>query len=234
MTSELSTLGEPVKVGSISFQTIISSSILPMPEKRLDLTTSFQIGMKITNNSQKDYYFIRMQRNLIVQHKVYDHSYHCEAIIRTDRNEYNYVYDYNSWLYLFPRSDDVVLAESGKSTNLMFQGVIGWQKSHKKTRQRKKKNIEKTSMLENYVAGEENDYKLVVYLVFKDNHFFLRPVSKETHSYKIGCEYRMIEILRSSKENYHNSYFAHIIPNLDQIWVGIVHTPFIEFQIVEG
>lgn len=233
MTPELLVLSEPVKVGSVSFQTRVSSSVLTAPERRLDSTTSFEMGMKIINNTQQDYYFLRMRRNLIIEHEKYHRLHRFPQISRTDIYGYGGFYDYKSRSYILPSSDDAVLAEAGKSVNLAFQGAIAWRKPHQKTG-RKKKNKEKTLIPETYVAGEESSYELGAYLILKDTHFLLQSSSKEAHRYKVACEYQMIEIMEYSKDTYQNSYFAPFIPSIDQIWVGVVHTPFIEFQIVDG
>lgn len=224
MNPNVQTLSEPVEINGVSFQTFISNSVLTKPERTLDSTTSFQLGMKITNNSRQDYYFFCMSQNLIFEQRI--SSPHHGQIVRTD------IYG-DSRYFLFPQNNDVVLAESGESIKVVFNGVISWQRPPKRTKQKKKRTPSEMPIKETYSVGEESNYWLAVSLKFKHISFPLHPFSNEPLSYKIGCEYRMLEVARYSKDNYHDSYFAHIIPSiLDKVWIGLVHTPFIDFQVI--
>jgi hypothetical protein len=224
MTQELPTLSEPVEIGGVSFQTMVSSSVLTKPERTLDSTTSFQLGMRITNNSHQDYYFFCMSQNLIFEQRI--SSPHYGQVVRTDIHG-------DSRYFFFPHNNDVLLAESGESIRVVFNGVISWQKPCKRVKQRQKKIPSKIPIQETYSVGEESNYWLAVSLNFKHINFPLQAFSTDPLSYKIGCEYRMLEVVKYSKETYHDGYFAHIIPSiLDKVWIGLVHTPFIEFHIV--
>ena len=139
----------------------------------------------------------------------------------------------DSRYFLLPHNNDVVLAESGKSIKVVFNGVISWQRPYKRTKQRKKRKPSEIPIQEAYSVGEEINYRLTVSLKFKHISFPLHPFSTEPLSYKIGCEYRMLEVVEYSKDTCHDSYFAHIIPSiLDKVWIGLVHTPFVEFHIL--
>ncbi|NJL89837.1 MAG: hypothetical protein HC916_08655 [Coleofasciculaceae cyanobacterium SM2_1_6] len=219
MTPELPTLSEPVEIGGVSFQTMVSNSVLTKPEKTLDSTTSFELGMKITNNSSQDNYFFCFPGNLVFE----------QVLI----NGYIEGTSYSTDSPFLPHNSNVILAAPGKSITLIFRGIISWYKPYKKVKQRKKKKASGVPIKQAYSVGEEDTYQLMTYLVFRDIKLLLSEFSSQPLVYRIRCKYQVREVPKYSKDTYFNSYYTHIVPSiLDEIWIGLVRTPFLEFQII--
>lgn len=224
MILESPKLSEPVEISGISFQTMISSSILTIPEKTLNHTTPFQIGMKITNNSTQDYYFLRFPSYLDIE--------------QYSNLELQRVYPPCTDSWYVPRDIHVVCVKSGKFNYLSYKGTIAWHRPYhaKRYKNRKRKDFSRILPLqEEYSQGEEATYYLEVSLDLGDETASLGEFIREPLSYRIKGKYCMSENAASGLkfEGRFLDGSKSIEPNIsDKMWVGIVHTPFLEFQLV--
>ena len=222
MTPELPTLSEPIEINGVSFQTVISQAVIPIPEKIADGETCFKSGIRVTNHTSQDYFFFNFPSMLIPYIKLPNGQ-----VLRAG-------YDTDS--VIWPRNSHLVIVESGKSIDLLWNTSLIWIQFHKNIIKNKSKKIR--GIPESY----ETAPKLTFIVPFRSYLILyypgIEPLLPKPDIYQFRFGYYMqnnLEALLYSKNDHYNSYYRHIIPSVfTRIWIGLVDTLFVAIQVVEN
>ena len=214
MTLELPALSEPVEINGVSFQTVISPTILPIPEKVKDGKTWFKAGMRINNNSSKDYYF-------------FDFPAMLRPSIKLSTGQV-FISSFNSDLRFCPRNHHVMLVKPTESADILWNACLAWIQFGTNIIKTKKK-------IRGVPEPYQNDPKLRFLFPFREHivlyYAAMNPFPPKPDKYQLGFSYS----LQSNLENFQlNSFYRYIIPSVySNIWTGSVNTLFVPVEIVE-
>lgn len=230
MTLESPILGEPVEIDGIFFETFISNSVLVAQKKGTigrrfpEGKTMFETGIRITNLTERSYYFC--------------HLVCSEVEIISPRGESSLSIFTSPWRWyeLQVFQSDFVLADAGKSVDLLVQGYLGWTANYsaKKARTKKKKFGQDYRF-----RYDEDTWRMFL---------ILNPINTNTHlgkdpiifgSYQIRFNYKLdIAVQRkhlsqlANNSNYKTGYPSYIETDIiDNSWYGEISTSFIDFRI---
>ena len=215
MPPNLQTLSEPVKIDGVSFQTFISHTILPIPEKVAGGKTWFKAGIRVTNGTYQDYYFF----NFPIMFR---------PSINLPSGEI-FMAGFDADAMMLIKNNHLILAEPGESVDILWNACLAWTQFYKNTIKTKGKKIR--GVPEPY----KNDPKLTFLFPFKNYvvlyYAEMEPFSPKPDKYQFGFSYSMGASL---EEIQHHSSYENIMPSVhSKIWIGSVHTLFVPVEIVE-
>ena len=216
MTPELPTLSKPVEIGGVSFQTFISPTILPIPEKVAEGRTWFKAGIRITNNTAENYYF-------------FDFPDMLRPSIKLPTGE-GYRASFNTDSMLFPRNHHITLVKLGESADILWNACLAWTQFNKNIVKTKKK-------IRGIPEPYQTDPKLTFLFPFREylvlHYAAMKPFPPKPDRYQFNFSYSMYANLEDFP-NESDGFFQYIMPSVyNKIWIGSVHTPFVPVEIVE-
>ena len=216
MSPNLQTLSESIEIDGVSFQTFISHTILPIPEKVRGGKTWFKAGIRITNNTPEDYYF-------------FDFPDMLRPYINLPSGEvFRAGFDTDSMM--LPRNHNLTLAEPGESVDILWNACLAWTQFNKNIIKTKKK-------IRGVPEPYQTDPKLTFIFSFRTYvvlyYAAMNPFPPKPDKYQFRFTYSMQANLENS-QNEIDGFFQYIMPKVhNKIWVGSVQTPFVPIEIVD-
>ncbi|MEH1819830.1 MAG: hypothetical protein V7L31_12250 [Nostoc sp.] len=112
-----------IEVDNVRFETVVSASAVTIPEARRGVFTSIQLGIRITNNTQKPFYFSSNVYSIFPEMIAPDGQVMVTGLHSERINP--------------PIESDYMLVAPGKSVTFVCDAFLFWIQNRKKKRDRK-------------------------------------------------------------------------------------------------